>query len=187
MFEYVQFSPNVMAFGTMPFSTAFWMRKLDFTPVDVAGNRAVPFHGNFLGFRSTSTSFIVEIDQWTNGYIEIESTSVDMSNGEWHHYCVVRDGAQLKLYVDGVQDSIASSNDGNVANLISGAPFKIGSSSLFADPQWSDPLMDFDELMFFDYALSDSFIQELYDAVSLLLSFNHSFFSFLCLFRTNRW
>jgi len=167
-YEHIDFSPDTIAIGTQPFTIVFQMRKLNSNQVDVIGNRDTVGHSYWLGFRASfSGTLIVEIDQNAYGYIRIESVFNGMNDGNWHHYCVVRDGAQLTLYVDGIQDSVADPYylDGGVASLVSGAPFRIG-LSLFGDASWFAPMMDFDELMIFDYALSSSTVQDIFNSVS---------------------
>ncbi|MEK7069029.1 MAG: LamG-like jellyroll fold domain-containing protein [Patescibacteria group bacterium] len=115
------------------FTIATWAKLeagSDAHNVFVAKNIAVPrYPGYLLGERYRRIVFQVQSTD-NSAPTTIIATSSALLKGDWHHYTGVRDGNDIRLYVDGVL--VASSTfSGSVSNSISfmhGRPLTLGAA-----------------------------------------------------------
>jgi hypothetical protein len=171
--SYVSFGTQIGQFGTNDFTVAFWVQTTEsYRLFDLAGNRTAGSHGNFFCIRMTGKHesrpagmISAEVDQDQNGtnYIGVESKTAGFNDGKWHHIAVVRKGASLTLYIDGV---VSGNTTGKgVANIANGHPFKLGRSlvgvhnKFAADARYSG-------LRVYDTALNDSDISNLFSGIT---------------------
>jgi len=181
---YVEFDPNVMAVGTNPFTFSLWMRKhVDITRpsiADMIGNRynascANSFSaGLYGGYLSVSLFQEPPLDQ-SGCAGNVGSQRGGLDDNQWHFYAIVRSGAVVAVYVDGVFSGSITVNWGQVVDLVADQPFRMG----WPLDQVSSPNADFDELMMFDSALSSTDILNLYNWVSRVALIMIGFLLFL--------
>ncbi|ETW94273.1 MAG: hypothetical protein ETSY1_35570 [Candidatus Entotheonella factor] len=160
--SFVDFGTAIGQFRTQDFTVAFWFQTTEqHRYFDLAGNRTVGSHGNFLAIRMTGNHessprgrVSVEVDQDGNGtnFIGVSSQVTGLNDGDWHHIAVVRRGNSLELYVDGVSSNRGSAN--GVANIANGNAFKLGRSLVGHDAKFA-PNARFRALCVYDVALTD--------------------------------
>jgi hypothetical protein len=107
----VTFPAGLFGRGTSDLTTSFWFKAPSSSIAirELLGNRVSSSHGNFLGFRLGMSNITAEIDQDGSGtnYGFVTGGS-NVSDNMWHHVAVTRAGTSLKLYLDGVLVSGAS-------------------------------------------------------------------------------
>lgn len=130
---------------------------------DIVGNRTAGSHGIFLSLRMTGKhetqppgQITAEVDQKGQNYIPVNSSKSGYNDGDWHHVAVVRNGALLKLYVDGAPS--ASGNGSGVANIANGNPFILGRSLVGVEVKFT-PVADYGDLRLYNVALTDAQVQ----------------------------
>ncbi|MFM6066272.1 MAG: LamG-like jellyroll fold domain-containing protein, partial [Sphaerospermopsis kisseleviana] len=167
--SFVSFGTQIGQFGTNDFTVAFWVQTTEsYRYFDLAGNRTAGSHGNFFCIRMTGKHesrpagiISAEVDQDQNGtnYIGVESKTAGFNDGKWHHIAVVRKGASLTLYVDGV---VSGNTTGTgVANIANGHPFKLGRSLVGVHDKFAANAR-YSGLRVYDTALNDSDISSLF-------------------------
>jgi WD40 repeat protein/serine/threonine protein kinase len=82
----------------------------------------------------------------------------DVNDGGWHHICGTYDGVNIRLYVDGVEDSTSPDTyrdniDTNNYNVW------IGNNSQYPEREWNGLI---DDLRIYSYALSEAQVKEIY-------------------------
>jgi hypothetical protein len=84
--------------------------------------------------------------------------NIEVAAGEWHHVCGTYDGANIRLYVDGVEDpnSPMANSRGITTN---GEPVYIGGNSEKPGRYWNGLI---DDVRIYSYALSEAEVKELY-------------------------
>ncbi|MBL4705220.1 MAG: LamG domain-containing protein [Flavobacteriales bacterium] len=166
--SYVSFGTDVGQFGTDDFTVAMWFKTSEtIRYFDLVGNRTASSHGNFFCIRMTGVHeslpagmVTTEVDENGKNYIPINGTSkAGLNDGLWHHVAVVRKGATLSLYIDGV--FYATANSTGIANISNGNDFKIG-RSLHMNVARFSPVGTFDSLYIESRALSAEEISNTY-------------------------
>jgi hypothetical protein len=158
----VNFGTSVGQFGTKDFTVMLWFRTSEkYRYFDLLGNRTAGSHGNFFCLRMTGkhesspegrVSVEVDENQQGHNYIAVSSQVTGLNDGKWHHVAAVREGASLKLYIDGVLSG--ESKGSGVANIANGNPFKLGRSLSPNVEQKFAPTADYDDLCLYDVALT---------------------------------
>lgn len=155
-------------FGAENFSVALWLRTRDtLRYYDIVGNRTAGSHGIFFSLRMTGNhetqppgQITAEIDQNGQNYIPINSSKSGYNDGNWHHVTVVRNGASLKLYVDGGPS--ASGSASGVANVSNNNPFVLGRSLVGVEAKFT-PVADYGDLRIYNVALTDAQVQLIFN------------------------
>tara|TARA_R110002051_G_scaffold314369_2_gene391389 strand:- start:431 stop:937 length:507 start_codon:yes stop_codon:yes gene_type:complete len=91
---------------------------------------------------------------WIGGQVFV-TDGIDIKDGDWHHYCVTREGTTLLVYIDNVVDDTATST----GSIAAGAA-KIGTWSTGTD-YW-DGLID--EVAIWDVALDSDAVEAIYNS-----------------------
>jgi hypothetical protein len=169
--SYVDFGAAIGQLGTSDFTIAHRYKTTFATAGvlgDILGNRADPGHGNFMSVRVNGSGHIsLEIDEDAagTGYVGISTSSYPLNNGAWHHLAYVRQGATVKLYVDGVLAASGSTASGQPTNLTSATSYRIGRRIGSCCGEWRTTYRtipgSYDDLRFYSSALSDADIAEL--------------------------
>lgn len=163
----VEFDASVARFGTEPFTVSHWL-KTDYQGAglsDVLGNRQDGSHGNFIAVRLRGDGSIsVELDEDGDGtnYVVVETTSLMINDGAWHHFAYARQGATLSLYLDGALVDSARTASGATTNILGTNPFRVGRSLGNCCPTYLAMPLELDELRIYAAALSPCEILELY-------------------------
>jgi hypothetical protein len=120
---YVDFGTGVGNFGTSDFTAEFWIKTTSARIEYLLGKRPGCGHASFWDIRLDANGVLeANVDQDTlgNNYVDVISAHA-VNNGAFHHVAMVRQGASLSLYVDGVLDGssvgtgvAAISNSGSV-------------------------------------------------------------------------
>jgi len=94
----------------------------------------------------------------TPGDIHYINGDIEVAAGEWHHVCGTYDGAYIRLYLDGAEDSKSPLvYSGSVS--INLAPVFIGANSEQTGRYWNGLI---DDVRIYSYALSEHEIRALY-------------------------
>ncbi|MGI9106685.1 MAG: FG-GAP-like repeat-containing protein, partial [Pyrinomonadaceae bacterium] len=163
--DFASFGNTVGNFGASDFTVDFWINSTSLRQEEVLGNRVDCSGGNFLSIRKGSGGGLsVEVDNFGSGYIPLNST-VNISDGAYHHIAVVRQGATLALYIDGRLDTSGTAADGIVANINNSNNFIAGTGSCgeFGQANFTGQL---DEIEIFNRAISQTEIQSIFNADS---------------------
>jgi hypothetical protein len=102
-------------------------------------------------FHFAVTGWIVGANWWINGDTEV-------AGSEWHYVCGTYDGANIRLYVDGVEDpSSPVAYSGSIG--INVEPVYIGEDAGKPGRFWNGLI---DDVRIYSYALSEAEVKELY-------------------------
>ncbi|MBV9145504.1 MAG: LamG domain-containing protein, partial [Acidobacteria bacterium] len=161
----ISFPSAVGNFGTNDFTVDFWFKTTQAeafgSPIGLLGNRVDCSDGNFLGVRIfTNSTLFVELDQDANktNYNSVQ-TSFGVSDGNWHHAAIVRQGTTLTLYIDG--NSAGSNSSAAITNITGANPFVVGTDACTG--AYNGAL---DEIHIFNRALSQTEVQSIHNAGS---------------------
>jgi hypothetical protein len=100
-------------------------------------------------------------DQLARDYTPDFTTTTDISDGQWHHIALVRQGRTGSIYVDGTLE--ATETTARTDDLWNDAPLRAG-MSICVGIDTTQPLTgQLDELMIFTSALSQAQIQDVID------------------------
>ncbi|MFY8108175.1 MAG: LamG-like jellyroll fold domain-containing protein [Bacteroidia bacterium] len=98
-------------FGSSNFTVEFWM-KTSASSGYLVTKRITCGHGSFFNISHNSV-IAVEVDQDGAGtnYLAMSSTNnKPVNDGKWHHIAVVREGVNIKIYIDGVVEGNKNTN-----------------------------------------------------------------------------
>lgn len=118
-------------FGTNDFSLTFWVKtSAPAGAAEFAGNRVSASHGNFISLRQNPDGqFSAEIDQDGGGTNYAAGlTQASASTNTWRHLAIVRQGATLRIYLDGTE--VDSDVAAGPTSINAGADFVFGGSQL---------------------------------------------------------
>jgi hypothetical protein len=153
--DQISFGDTAGNFGTADFTVAFWIRTTATALMGVLGKRTTCTHSSFFDIRlGDDGRFGVELDQDGSGsnYNGLNTTAT-VNDGGFHHFAFVREGPALRLYVDGVADTSASTAGvtaiSNMANLVAG---RSACTDGVDDTEWLDGQLD--DIRIYDRALS---------------------------------
>jgi hypothetical protein len=151
----VRYAPP--AFGTSDFTVSFVLQTTVSGPQAVLGDRVTSGAGNFFGVRMAQGKLIVELCQDTSGtnYVGITSSRT-VNDGAFHQIAIVRSGTSLKLFIDGVLDTSATS--AGVTNQSAAQNFLLGAENPASYPNYNGLL---DEVRIYDRALGIDEVQAL--------------------------
>lgn len=135
------------------FTISFWAKH------DVSGNREIYF-GNF----DASADFNLErtagndLRFYWNASPDLTMSGTTISDTNWHHIVVTRNGNAIKCYIDGVSKY---SGTATIASLTFDGSFRLGRDTRTGTTAFGGGMSDF---RLYATALSDSDILELYNA-----------------------
>src|SRR5207302_428908 len=153
--DYVDFGTAVGNFGTSDFTAEFWIKTSSSRIEYVLGKRPGCGHASFWDIRLDASGVLeAEVDQDAAGvnYLDVIGTRA-VNNGAFHHVAMVRHGAGLVVYVDGVVD--ASGTGPGTASISNGGSVtagKTGCSGFNGSLHFFTGLLD--ELSLYNRALS---------------------------------
>jgi hypothetical protein len=142
---------DIFDFGTGDFSVSGWVKTATNTGSDIEyiTKRLNCNYGNFWAVNAGSQCYIrFEVDESTSGnYNQVNSLVFgSICVNQYHHFVGVRNGVNLKLYVDGV---LNDSSDGSITvDLSNTHPFRIGTGPC------GSITGAVDDVKIFDYALT---------------------------------
>lgn len=161
----VTFGSTVGNFGTSDFTIDFWIRTTNTTRTEgVLGKREICGHHSFWDMRVGSNGTLnVELDQDAGATnYNTQTTSVPINDGVFHLVAVVREGATMRIYVDGVLS--ATGTTAGVTNLVNTALLTAGTSACTGQDGTNFFTGQLDELEIFNRALSQCEIQAIFNA-----------------------
>ena len=135
------------------FTISFWVKH------DVASNREIYF-GNF----DATADFNLErtagndLRFYWNASPDLTMSGTTISDANWHHVVVTRNGSAIKCYIDGVSKY---SGTATIASLTFDGSFRLGRDTRTGGTAFGGGMSDF---RLYATALSDSDILELYNA-----------------------
>ncbi len=118
----VNFGASAGNFGAADFSMHFWIKTSSTRTEGIIGKRSVCDHANMWDMRMFGGRLTLELDQSGSNYLPI-ATSRAINDNVFHHVAIVRQGATVAIYIDGILDVTGSSGIANVdsgTNLIAG-------------------------------------------------------------------
>ena len=154
--------------GTSDFSLDFWMKT---------SPPASPGTDNILSKRpicNLASFWDIRLDG--GGRIQVEltepeisnnnrySSTISVSDGQWRHIAVVREGPTSRLYIDGALD--ISNTGGGTTNISNDADMLAGNGPCVGVDGTTFFDGELDEIEYFDVALSAAQVQAIYDAGS---------------------
>jgi hypothetical protein len=156
----VNFGASAGNFGAADFSMHFWIKTSSTRTEGIIGKRPVCDHANMWDLRMFGGRLTLELDQSGSNYLPL-GTSKAINDNVFHHVAIVRQGATVAIYIDGILDVTGSSGIANVdsgANLIAGRSACTG----FDGEAFFTGVLD--ELALMSHALSVSEIQAIVSA-----------------------
>ena len=146
------------------FTISFWVKH------DIASNREIYF-GNF----DANADFNIErtggndLRFYWNASPDLTMSGATISDANWHHVVVVRNGSSIKAYVDGV---LKYNGTATIASLAFDGSFRIGRDTRTGSTAFGGGMSDF---RLYATALSDSDILELYNAPAAIDNMGNAF------------
>jgi hypothetical protein len=113
--------------GTSDFSVAGWMATSPSAGSQyVISKRSACWHGSFWNlFVHSSGRLTFEVDQDSAGTnYRLLTGGATVTDGDWHHFALVRQGTSIRIYVDGALD--ASATTAAPTRIASAAPLRMG-------------------------------------------------------------
>ena len=163
-------NPSQLDFGTGSWTVSAWVNAPSLTDQMIVFSNGGDNTGGIRYMLSVgeATDHLVTLTVDDNN-AKIQSTgSVVVDNGQWHHIVGVRDGSNLRVYVDGVQDGATASlpegydlSGTSQANAFIGAGWHLPNSAV--QKFFTGAI---DEVRVYDYALSPAEILSLTGATS---------------------
>jgi hypothetical protein len=140
--DYVSFGNGLQLSTGNTATIAAWIKPESFRSGSAASSR-----NGILGDSTADISFMIQDQgrltfQWDRGSAAYETLQADASGalaaGEWAHVAVTRDGANVKLYINGIQ--VKSTSSGSTANFVTFGELILGR-------QGNNAARDFDGLI----------------------------------------
>ncbi|MEM8613289.1 MAG: LamG domain-containing protein [Cyanobacteria bacterium P01_H01_bin.105] len=163
---HVNLGKAVGQFGTSDFTVAFGMRNISTRKdnvLDIIGDQVMQGHGNFFSVRLIDQQrifFHVDEDSKAKHYVKVATDRLSMmSERQWLHVAVVRQGRTIKIYIDGVLKAEATSKTG-VANIKNNTDVKLGHS------RRGTPNAQYEDLRIYHTALNAAEIKALIPPVN---------------------
>ncbi len=165
--DYMSANASALAFGVDDFAIGFWVKKLSSTSgwdntaaINIwnsgayAGTNEWSFAiGGGGGSNSDQPQFTVAMADNTN--YSVKSFNNDIQINQWTHLVAVREGADLRLYMDGVLQNTTNIGTG----ALNDTPRDMLIARTFSGSYFSHAV--FDDIVIYDKALSASEISEL--------------------------
>ncbi len=127
--DFVSVNDNTVGnFGTSNFTVEFWLKtNSGSTSAGLVTKRAVCGHTSFWNIYMNSGKIYSEVDQDANAtnFIALNGTKV-VNDNHWHHIAFVRNGTNISLYIDGIQNG--SVNGSGIANITNTGKIQIGNN-----------------------------------------------------------
>jgi serine/threonine protein kinase/Flp pilus assembly protein TadD len=155
--DYVDCGNNPVFDITDKITVAAWVNittvPKEWTSIVTKGNNAwrLVTEGDHRRFHF-AVAYVTTGASWIHGEIEVAAN-------EWHHVCGTYDGANIRLYIDGVEDTaspLAYSDSIGINNQ----SVLIGANAHLPRHEW-DGLID--DVRIYSYALSEAEVKEVYD------------------------
>ena len=163
--DYVSFGNTAGNFGTSDFTVDFWIKTTSTRKEGVIGKRSVCGIPTFWDIRLFPPGHLfIEVSDGTIPNLNQMLTTKPVNDGVFHHVAVIRQGATLTVYLDGMFDN--SRTVSTVASLVSNADLIAGKSRCTSVDGTDSFTGLLDEVEIFDRALSASDIQRLFNAGS---------------------
>jgi hypothetical protein len=167
------------------FTTSMWVKSSNTSQNMTFFSCTFP-NGGIGGFSLLSVGslggFYVQVKNsasttYTNNSLGASTTRTDLCDGNWHHLAVTIDGTAIKVYLDGGDAVINSSNTSNTAGSpyatatstvsyagTAGNPYFFGRNGAYTNSAnyWYDGLID--EPAFFETALDGATIASIYNS-----------------------
>ncbi|MEM8807143.1 MAG: LamG domain-containing protein, partial [Cyanobacteria bacterium P01_G01_bin.38] len=165
------FGPEVGQFGTSDFTVAFGIKIMgihDQNDLDIIGTRSMSGHGNWFSLRlqDKGRRLTFAVDENSKGKHHANTKTPRLSNlsdKQWHHIALVREGRTVKVYLDGTLVAEGASTTG-VANINRAVDVKLGHYTRHT------PKAHYEDLRIYHTALSAAQIQSLIPPVNRPLS-----------------
>jgi Tol biopolymer transport system component len=159
----VTFGNTLGNFGTSDFTIDFWLRTTSTRGEDILSKRAVCGADDYFDIRISTTGKVGPEVGDSSTVVGFPSNR-SVNDGAFHHIAVVRQGAVVRLYIDGVLDSSATGT--GVANVSNSANLTVGSGACVGVDGTEFFTGQLDELDIFNRALAASEVKDTYDAKS---------------------
>ncbi|HLX60894.1 MAG TPA: LamG-like jellyroll fold domain-containing protein [Planctomycetota bacterium] len=131
--------PTVGSFGTSDFTAMAWIKTTSVS-TRILSNRHSNFHSKFWEVQLQSNGTLAAgVDENGNNYIPLPGNTV-VNTGQWMHVAFVRNGTQIRLYVNGILDGTADGT--GPADVTNGGATQIGNNFFFDDSSRFAGLMD---------------------------------------------
>ncbi len=164
--SYIDFEAgNTFDFNTNDFSVSFWMKKDGATGsyqplIDFGGYSQSPYNQGSTIYSNTSNKIhIYNRSQYLNWLSTITSTSTG-----WNHICIVRNGANLILYISNSTEQVSETLATNVSSITFGGSNR---SRIGGPNSWSGKI---DEVAVWNTALTSTQVSEIYSATGTNLT-----------------
>ncbi len=158
---------SIYYFGSGNFSVGFWVRKnansvvfTNWRGICKWNDDATPTLGEWavdlasIGGSDNKPMFATEI----GGFPQYTTATNALTIGQWAHIVALRDGSNLKLFMNGNQEVVATGITGSLTNT--GRNLKVAASD---SPMGTYAKADFDELRIYNRALSSADIGEIFN------------------------
>jgi hypothetical protein len=153
--DLVSFGPTVGNFGVSDFTVGYWIKSDNLSEIQgVLGKRLVCMHSSFWDNRlGPSGTMNVELDQdaLATNHNSI-ATAATMNDAAFHLFAFSREGATLRLYVDGVLS--ASGTTAGTSVISNAADLIAGKSACTGFDGTTSFDGDLDEIKIYDRALT---------------------------------
>lgn len=146
------------------FTISFWVKH------DVSSNREIYF-GNFdasADFNLERTAGNVLRFYW-NASPDLTMTGTTMSDTNWHHVVVIRNGSSVKGYIDGV---LKYDGTATISSLSFDGSFRIGRDTRTGSTAFGGGMSDF---RLYATALSETDVKELYNTPAAIDNMGNAF------------
>jgi len=157
----VNFGSSAGNFGVADFTAHFWIKTNSARIEGVIGKRVVCSYANFWDLRMYAGRLSLELSEPGGSNYRAFSASRVVNDNVFHHVALVRQGATVSIYIDGVLDA---STSGGTANVDSGTDLIAGRSACTGVDGTSFFTGLLDELTLMSRALSVSEIQAIVTA-----------------------
>lgn len=131
-------------FGSGDFTIEFWCWAVTYPTAYSAATGKWTTSGNQRGWAMGYANNRWEFFYSTNG-VNSNSTlgTVSMATGAWHHIAVSRNGADLRMFIDGIQMNSTHNIGTNTINASSTQPVRIGRGSVSSSEFWNGWIDDY--------------------------------------------
>ena len=162
---YIDFGPNVGNFGTNDFTVEFWLSTVSTGNEDLLCKRTICNADNLFEAQIQQGKLMMAVDGGASsyGFFGMLDTRT-VNDGSFHHAVMVRQGPTLLIYVDGVLSIAGTQSGGQVADVSSGASFRVGTGPCVGVDGTSAYTGALDEISLYNRALTPIEVQSLYAA-----------------------
>ena len=139
--------------ATSNFTISFWINRTSSNNADLF-NQATSSGDNRTYFKLDSNGTFRVYSAGTRGArIQVPNTASSITNGQWEHIAIVRDGSNMTFYINGTGET----------ETISGGTVGVGRGDMVIGSPSASPDATIDQVRIFDKALSSSEVTTLYN------------------------